>query len=686
MNTDLKEQKLVSAITTSLRNLEYDVNLRNKYMNDRDRYIYQDGLWETLDIPDGFDKTKYNYLKRVVEIQTSQFMGRGFNVFSGYDKEDIELIEDNEALPPEEKAQQLKLAKMRNKKRKSDADQRKAILASIILDNGGMATFKHGAKIGSSYGETIFKAWPDYSEKKVRLSLIETPQNWRPFWADSNFREREADGYVYQISKTQANRLYGDKLKEGEEFSTSKFGFPFNSYGDGNTSDPLDQRSDDGFPQQTDQEMVTVIDFTGYRACWGVEGKEITEVPDGKEQPFSVLVVGGRVVEEITDPKKMPKYYRMPNILVPQRAFGESDIEDSLMQINATIMERMSDWITVANKTLFPLIQAKGFELSNIPTKTSRQMKVIPMDQDQDLSAVNMPNNFGFDYKQIISSLEDSFVRIARVGRVLFDDPTINPSSNQALMTTLKGVVDVVESKQSIWEPVLIEMFTDMLDMAALIQPRLKDLVSQEDPWKLRIEFPSVLRKEDQSYRTMWLNELNAGTISLDTYQEKIGIEDPSEEIDRMRDNMSDPLTAAVLGKQLPLLAQQTITPAPTGPSEPEVKVSLKGNLTPNQEANIATKKGFQDGPFAPSAGPQGNEGQSATDNGMNHGYITGDKDPAGVAVQLGADGQPVQAVSTTPQVAPGDNTTQAVSQPGSGATPVTPAGAAAQTAQRNGA
>lgn len=683
MNVDTENQDLISDIMSALRSTEYDISLRNRYMNDRDRYLYQDGLWETLDVPDGFDKTKYNYLKPTVEIHTSQFMGRGFNVFSQFDKEDLELITENDQIPQDQQEQQVKLAQLRNKKKKSDADQRKLVIESVILDNGGMATFKHAAKIGSSYGETVFKVWPDFDQKMVKISLLETPQNWRPFWADSNFRDTDADGYVYQISKSWANRLYGDKLPRDAVFQTTAPGSPFGAtpQGTGNTSNPLDQKVQEGFPVQTQQEMVTVVDFTGYRAGWGTDKQgKLAKVAPGKETPFNICIVGGFLVEKITDANKMPKYYRMPNKMIPQRAFGESDIEDSLMQINATIMERMSDWITVANKTLFPMIQAKGFETANIPSKTSRQMKVVAMDQDQSLEAVNMPNNFGFDYAQIIKALEDAFIRVSRIGRVLFDDPTVDANSNQALMTTLKGVIDVVETKQSIWEPKLIEMFTDILYMSAQINPSLKDLVETNDNWKIRIEWPNVLRKEDQVYRTMWLNEFNAGTISLDTYQEKIGIANPSEEIDRIRDNMEDATTAAIMGHQLGTLASHTINKAsgipPWGYVVP--KISLRGDLTPNQEANLATNFDFNNGPFPPSAGPQGAQGLAATENLVNEGFIQGNAFDGGMPVQAGAP--------PSPQAAQGDNVSQPMSQPGSGAPAVSPAGATATIAQNHGA
>ena len=99
---------------------------------------------------------------------------------------------------------------------------------------------------------------------------------------------------------------------------------------------------------------------------------------------------------------------------------------------------------------------------------------------------------------------------------------TINPVSNQALMTTMKGLIDIVEDKQARWTPVLIEMFTEALKLAVYIAPEMKAAINEDD-WFLKIEWPSVLRREDATYQQMWLNLFNAGVISLETYYEKLG-------------------------------------------------------------------------------------------------------------------------------------------------------------------
>jgi hypothetical protein len=255
--------KLVGDIKTALRQLDYDVTIRNEYMNVRDRALYSDGLYHDLEIEDWF--AEYNYCHRVIDIHSSQLMGRGFNIFSYYNKEDIP---EESAIPDPE---QLKLAvgqaETKNKLIKSNADARKRAVDAIIRDNGGYDMFKRGARQGSAYGNTAYKAWFDVNTKKYVINLIEGIHNYRRGWDDTNFRSSDFDSYVYQISVDKANRLYGDKLKDGESFDFSQEGEPFmDAFGGGDTGDPINQNQTDIRPKETTRPMVTVIDFTGYRS------------------------------------------------------------------------------------------------------------------------------------------------------------------------------------------------------------------------------------------------------------------------------------------------------------------------------------------------------------------------------------------------------------------------------------
>jgi len=516
----------VSKIYDGLRTLEYDVTLRNVEMNKRDRYIYEEGVFETLTIPLGHDKTLYNYLPRIVDIHTAQLMGRGFSLYSRFDKEDLSLY------TPESDPQgtEKKAAEQRNKVKKMSADARKKAIEAIIRDNGGYAKFKDGARIGSAYGETVFKGFWNDDKKTYEICLLESPQNYRAFWSNSDFRERDADAYVYQISPASANKLYGSKLAPGEIFTYSTSGNPFDNTGSGDTSDPIDQARNTTYPKQTQIPMVTVIDYTGILPGYCGDNGKLKTCESGKETEVSVLVVGRHIVQVITKESDLPKYWNISNRRNPRRAWGASDISESAMQIMATIAEKMSDYVTLTNKSVFPLILAKGYEPGSIPKKKQREMQVVAADLQQSIETVNLPQNFGFEFEKLLVELKQSLVRETGVTRALFEDPTLDANSNQALLTMLKPILDIVEDKQGRWEPVLIDMFMEALRQSTAHNKQLADTLGPEEEWYLYVQWPSVFRKEDNAFQTMWINRLNGGTVSIDTFLEQMGTPDVSED------------------------------------------------------------------------------------------------------------------------------------------------------------
>lgn len=683
--------QVIAAIHGSLKQVDGDIARRNDYIDKRDNMIYEEGLFDGLEFPNLADKTLYNYLRRTVDIQVSQLMGRGFNVFSNYNKEDSSIVdqqqvqqepvegEDVEEAQPQDPEAQTKLIDAKNKLKQANAETRKRFVDAIIRDNGGDDLFKRGARVGSAYGTTVYKMWLDKNEGKIRISLLESPQNFYVGWSDSDFRERDWNAYVYQISESSAYKKYGDKLKEGESFSQSMEGQPFTSYVAADQNSLVnDNTSQD---TRTDRPMVTVVDFVGILPEWSYENGKFKKVKRGQEKPFCCYVVGKRIVRAYSEDKYLPRYYVIRNLEEPRRAWGRSDVSDEMIQINQTMIQVMSTWTTLYEKEVSPVYMAKGFEGQQIPKRERLRPTFIPMAPEQDIQLLSPSTAFTGESTQLIQELKDNYMRVSGIPRIMFDDSTINPNSNQALMTTMKGLIDIVEDKQARWEPVLIEMFTEALNLSTHLVKELKGAIEEED-WFLKVEWPSVLRREDATYQQMWLNLFNAGVISLETYYEKLGFADATEEIDRLRDELKDPTTAAVIGKQVGVLAQQTITPPQ--PEGPDVKVSLRGDLTPYQEANIASQKGFNDGPFPPTAGPQGQQGLAAQENADNVGFIEGNAFDGGTPIQQGPDGQPIQD-QPNPQLTVDQNEGQTASQPGSGAPAVSPEGAINMMNQRNG-
>jgi hypothetical protein len=280
----------------------------------------------------------------------------------------------------------------------------------------------------------------------------------------------------------------------------------------------------------------------------------------------------------------------------------------------------------------------------------------------------------------------DQFVKHARVSRVMLDDPSVNSDSDRALMTQMKPMVDVTREQQTRWSRMLTQMAQDALVAIAPFDPSYKEAVEDSGVWKMKFIWPSVLNKEDQSYQTMFQNRIIGGTISVPSYLEAMGTEDVSEELDRIRDDMEDPIRAAILSRTLQVLAQNKLTPP--GPPQPKVNVSLRGDLTPQQEGNLAAQQGFNDGPFPASIGPQGTQGLTAGENADNVGFLNGNPFQGGTPINRGPDGQPIstaEAAQNAPslQVSGGEQGPQPVSQTGSGATAVSAEGAIRQANQQ---
>lgn len=696
----MKEQEIISKVKQSIVPHQSEVSKRNEYMRERDEYIYGDALISKIDLTDAMDVTRYNWLSRTVEIHTSGIMGRLFQVTSTYDKRDLSIAKD---LGDE---QQLKEDYLMNKKLKGNADARRNLVHAMIRDNGDDELFLNGAEKASAYGFTVYKSWPDVENKMWKFENLENPENFYALWSGKDYNARDADVYMTQISELSAYQQYGDYITEDEKFAVTPQGAPLGA-GDGEIITEQDG---------SDTKMVTVIEYTGFLS--GIGGSKalnkrqkdsydgtdedknsrypdtedyLVEVDPGKETPVNLLIVGDIMVRCLTDEDKLPKYWIIQNKKRPKRPWGVSDISQEAIDINITFLERMSNWNTVIDRVGFPKYKGRGFSGTNLPRPKPRVVEVLPMGEAQDIDLLGTPD-YSIDFNRITEALKEEFVRAVAISRVLFDDPDVAANSNQALTTTMKGMTDTVEKKQKLWQKALREMFEDALMRSGKLWKEVEEVLDEDDDWHLSIRWPSILRKDDSVYQQNLINRFNTGTMSLDTFLEEGGSENVSEELDRIRDNFQDPVAAAILSRQTALLAQQIIMP-PMPPEEPkpDVKVSLRGNLTPNQEANIAAQNGFLEGPYPPSAGPQGNEGDAANTNVINTGYIEGDQNKAGFGEQIAPDGSPAGTTPAPaqPQTTPDGNQdgTGIMSQPGSGqAQPVSPQGAGAMTNQNNGA
>lgn len=618
------EQDFVKDVLKLLDDTKSEIAERNDQIDKLDGLIFGDSLTKSIRVPIGHDKTQVNWLRRAVEIHTEQFMGDGFQLISTYNSTDITTAADED--------EKVRL-KTENKVAKEYAEQRRNLCDQIIEDNGGPSLFKDLAQNASAVGNAVVKMYYDEEAKTIRISPVESIENFYAIWGNNNFREADAYAYVYQISLQQAARQYGC----GKDTPTSPLGQPLNFTYSTNTT------------TVSDQKMVTIIELTGSVPGWTGKNGRIKKTELGKETEINILIIGNKLKRIITDSKKLPRYYVLPNKRQRRRPWGVSDISDAAIDINLTYIETLSDWRTVASKVNFPKFKALGFGANvQMPKPKPRTVELIPLADGQDIQLIQQGDSNQFDFKAQLAELEKEFVRETGISRVLFSDPTITLNSNQALMTSMKPTTDIAQAKKTLWKPVLTQMFTDSLALLAQYDKDVKELVEADDSWTLKVVYPDYIAKYDPSAFSMLLNRFNAGTISVQSFMEQLG--ETKEEIDRISDEMGEPTTAAIIGKQLPMLAQNTVQ-----------KEIQKEQLQMQEEqqrtqANVANETGVAPN-GRPLPGPSGATGAGSVGNSAQISTPANNTEGSGI-----------------------------MSQAGSGATTASPAGAVTQTAQTMGA
>jgi len=345
----------VADTRSAFKAMDTDINKRNALIVEHDDYVYGDRLEKSLDIPIGHDATSVNWLRRTVEIHKNMFMGRGFNVVSTYDSQDSSMAADDK---------DRERIEIENKKSKEYAEQRQKLIRSIIDDNGGDAFWSALAENSSAVGTSAIKAYYDEEEKKYELCEIESIENLYVIWSKDDFREAQAYAYVYQITKQEAISEYGAP----QDVATSPLGRPL---------DPISTYNNAN--QTFTQEMVTVLEVTGILEGWKADDGKIVPCKIGDEKPLNALIIGDKITRLISDEKKIPKYYILPNKRQRRRPWGMSDISDAATNINITYIETLSDWRTLQLKVHLQKFNAFVFGIATqLPKPTHRDVYYLP--------------------------------------------------------------------------------------------------------------------------------------------------------------------------------------------------------------------------------------------------------------------------------------------------------------------
>lgn len=675
-------KEFVGEVRSQLATLQGEIALRNGLIQENDAYVYGDLLQQVAKIPIGHDITPPNWLRRVCEIHATQLMSSGFQLGSTYTE-----IDPSTADPNDPNSGQL--IGLHNSKMKTYAEYRGKLINTVLRDNGGATSWYDIAENASAIGNSVVKAWYDPEKGKYHIKQVEAVEHCYALWSADDFRQYDLFAYVYQVSKQKAQRDFD----VGPDVATSPLGMPLAVLATANTVEYI-----------STQPMVTIMEIAGRVEGWCTKNGILERCDVGDENEISAVITGNDVYQIIDEPPKIPHYYVFPNKRKRRRPWGLPDITKPAINLNVTYIEAFSDWRTLASKVNFPKYKYFGFAPGKpMPKMKSRTVEGIPLVGGQDIQPLNMPNSAGLgekDFPTQLAEIKEEFVRETGISQMLFDMPDMPMNSKQAMVTAMKSIGDTTETKRQLWGPIIIRMFEDMFQTLAAADDIIKELVTADTDWHLRLLWPDALNKDDPAYQAMLLNEFNAGLISVQSYQEKRGRD--KEEIDRIREEMGDKITGAIHGHQLPMIAEYLILP-PLTQMPPKVNLNLRGDLDPAQVADIAAARGIvtDQSPFPDTLGPQGNKGLADNDQAINNGVVSDSMPPSETAVYRDAQGNVVPPMPANQSAGAGasaggqqgqlttgaQNTpgSQPISQPGSGATATSAQGNLNKHKQRRG-
>jgi hypothetical protein len=252
--------------------------------------------------------------------------------------------------------------------------------------------------------------------------------------------------------------------------------------------------------------------------------------------------------------------------------------------------------------------------------------------------------------------------------------------TGRALDMQYQAITDKVENKRIVWEMALGTLNERILLLAEKYIPQMKEII--DGHYVTEYDWESVIPYSEADRTVNVSNKRDRGIISYHTALKELGYKDPEAELNLIVQEWDDPKLAPIMSKNALLTegVQRTIEDVFGRPGAipipPKTTVTLRGDLTPEQEAEKSQQLGLGD-----SEGPQGRYETTVPQGSQD---IPGEKYPTFTQTTMQPQGQQAGTPANPGVMQPHQNETpQPMSAPGSGIAGQTSApGSAAQVDQ----
>lgn len=443
----------------------------------------------------------------------------------------------------------------------------KYFLDKVHHENKFKYFFKRSSHIQSLFGDTfIYGPYWDPVEEKICYEWIEDLGNLHVGWQDNKFQKID----WFAINSLES--IDSIKEKYGIDVGPFEGTIIMGTY-------PL-QTPTKRWTERVDKQTM-------------IQEALVTHYWDG--EVFMIVINEDTIVQYVKHEYGFVPLWKVENIHIDNRPFGKSDI-DELIDANVELIERMGDAgdsIRQGAVVRFKVINDPNFDVDSVKAGSNGQFLFVNGEK-ADIGAVRAEVNIA-PYEMYIKNLMQIIYDLG-LPAVAWGGHT-GVTTGRALDMQYQAITDKIENKRVVWEIALEVLNERILMLGEKYIKGMKKII--DGHYVTEFEWANPLPTSLSETIVNVSNKKDRGIISYHTALKELGYKDPDAEMDLMIQEWNDPKWAPVMAKNALLTegiqkAIQDVFGRPGAiPIPPKTTVTLRGDLTPEQEGIKASELGM---------------------------------------------------------------------------------------------
>jgi len=294
--------------------------------------------------------------------------------------------------------------------------------------------------------------------------------------------------------------------------------------------------------------------------------------------------------------------------------FKAAGILDNVIGINTEYNERLSAFSDLLMKFVYPKLKGKNYNVNTVPRIDPKQ-NVVPLGPNQDLNLIQDIIQGGQGYfDSFLGRIETYMFMSVGLSKLMMGDAPAAETSGAALEKMMHSSIarlEVVRTPiqwcwlslfQDIWIPLLYK-WGSYSAVEGLTGKKLKvDLKEIFDHFAGFVwTWPDVTPQDALRVIQTTMDLVNSGMLSRQSGMGRIRIGSPVDELEKIRQEYQDPILNADK-VHMTKLVEMMSAPQASASTQGGVKVSLSGQLSPEEVQSAAETLGIQGAPPAQQA------------------------------------------------------------------------------------